>query len=117
MKKTTMLFLVTCVLASCVSTKHATVTKESEEDKVTVNKPATQYSNNTLIVYFDTSIGNKPILTAAKKYGSEILYQYNIVNAVALTIPPNTNINEAIAYYQNVKGVLQVNRDKVYSTE
>ena len=29
----------------------------------------------------------------------------------------NANINEAIIYYQNVKGVLQVIRDKVYSTE
>ncbi len=114
MKKTTILFLVTCVLASCVSTKHATVTKE---DNVTSNKPATQYNSNTLIVYFDTSVGNKPIFAAAKKYGSEIIYQYNVINAVALTIPPNTNINEAITYYQNVKGVLQVNRDKVYSTE
>lgn len=112
-----MLFLVTCVLASCVSTKHALVTKRSNKDNVTSNKPATQYSNNTLIVYFDTSIGSKPILTAAKKFGSDILYQYSIVNAVALTVPPNTNINDAIIYYQNVKGVLHVNRDKVYSTQ
>jgi hypothetical protein len=72
------------------------------------------YHRGVLIVYFDARTGSGQLLKAARKYGSEIIYKYNIINAVALKVPQNKTDEEAIAYFSKVKGVVSVERDRIY---
>lgn len=51
-------------------------------------------------------------MRAIKKHKSEIIYDYNIINAIAIKIADNANITDEIAYYEKVKGVLMVERDQ-----
>lgn len=67
----------------------------------------------TLIVYYDAKVGKSALLKAAGKYGSKVYYEYRNFNAVALSVPSGKNADEAVAYYNKVKGVVGVSRDGV----
>jgi|GEM_PF-6656106 len=71
------------------------------------------YSKYTLIINYDPEIGKKPLLKAVKKYKATLIYDYRIVKAIAIRIPDGKDIHEAIEYFQKVKGVTQVNRDRI----
>jgi PBP1b-binding outer membrane lipoprotein LpoB len=70
-------------------------------------------SPRTLIIYYDKAVGPTPILKQAKKMHCEVLYQYNIITAVALSTPDSVDIQDAIKTFQKVKGVLSVERDRI----
>ena len=72
-----------------------------------------EYNPHVLIVFYDTKVGSAPLLKAAKAFGSEIIYTYRIIHAVALRVPENKDMNTAINYYGQVKGVIQVERDRI----
>lgn len=76
--------------------------------------PGLMYSRDVLIVSYDEEIGKEPLKKALKKYGAEVVYDYRLVNALAVRIPDPDEINEAIARLEKVKGVLQVSRDRMY---
>lgn len=65
-----------------------------------------------LIIYYDQATGNEKLLNAAEKYGSEILYVYNNINGIAVTVPKGHTLKEAIKFYENIKGVLSVMEDR-----
>ncbi len=111
MKTTVLLIFTACIVVSCGTSKQSMSSEKT--DKVAIVKQNALRNDKLLIVYYDTGVGCKPLIEAAKKYGSEIIYQYSTINAIALTVPDNMNINEAIIYYQNTKGVLQVSRDQI----
>lgn len=69
-------------------------------------------SGRNLIIFYDSTIGNKPLLKAVKKYGSKLIYQYRNFHGVAVTIPPRFTTPQAIEYYKKVKGVLNVEEDR-----
>ncbi len=75
-----------------------------------------EYVSRTLIVYYDVSHGKEALLEAAKKEGAKVVYDYKIINAVALSVPEKDNIEEAITFFEKVPGVLQVVRDQVQHT-
>lgn len=68
--------------------------------------------NQNLIIYYEPETGNDDLLRAAKKYGSEVLYVYKNINGIAVTVPKNKNLPDAIKYYENVKGVPSVTKDE-----
>lgn len=68
--------------------------------------------NQNLIICYEPKTGNKDLLHAAKKYGSEVLYVYKNINGIAVSVPKNKNLPDAIKYYENVKGVLSVTKDE-----
>jgi len=76
-----------------------------------IQKP--EYNPSTLIIFVDSQIGKEPLIEAIKEYNAEVLYDYKIMNSMAIKIPTNKTIEESIEYFQNVKGVLQVNRDQI----
>ena len=76
--------------------------------------PGLMYSRDVLIVSYDVEIGKEPLKKALKKYGAEIVYDYRMVNALAVRIPDPDEIDVAIARLEKVKGVLQVSRDRMY---
>jgi hypothetical protein len=68
-------------------------------------------TGGVLIAFYDTSVGCKPLLKAIKSYHAKILYRYKNFNAIAFSIPAKKKEDDAIAYFQKVKGVLTVNKD------
>ena len=70
------------------------------------------YSKNTLIISYDDGIGKEPLKRAIRKYGAEIIYDYRIINALAIRIP-----EESIEYFERVKGVVGVSKDRVYQID
>ncbi len=70
-------------------------------------------SQNTLIIYYDDTIGKEPLLESIEKYNAVILYEYINFNSVAIKIPEGTIIEDAITYFNGVEGVLLVNRDYI----
>ena len=73
-----------------------------------------EFAPHTLIISYDTIVGTAPLDSAIKAYGAEVKYRYRIVNALAITIPEDKDIHEAIRYFSQVEGVLAVNRDRIY---
>ena len=83
-------------LSSC------TVTKFVQDNITTEN----------LIIYYSSDNGNSELLSAAKKYGSKILYVYKNINGIAVTVPKDKTVQEAMKYYEKVNGVLSVIKDQ-----
>lgn len=103
------------ILSGCHTTKAAADQGGNEKDQS--RKPEIRdglYHRGVLIIYYDKLVGVEPLLKAAERYGSEIIYRYNIISGVALRVPENKTDEEAIKYYKKVKGVLQVARDRIY---
>lgn len=71
-------------------------------------------SPNTLIIMYDTEAGKEPLLKAVEQYGAELIYDYSIIPGIAIRIPDGTDIHEAIAFFRKVKGVISVERDRIY---
>ena len=72
------------------------------------------YSTNTLIIMYDVEVGKDPLLAAVKELGAEILYDYNIIPGMAVRIPDGSDIQKAIVYFKQVKGVVSVERDQIH---
>ncbi|KAG4083043.1 hypothetical protein H8356DRAFT_1751391 [Neocallimastix lanati (nom. inval.)] len=72
----------------------------------------TEYSPSTLIIFVDSNIGKDDLKKAIEEYQAEVIYDYNSFNSMAIKIPSGKTIEEAIQYFQNVKGVIMVNRDQ-----
>ena len=97
----------------------STTTALLMEPALAIMPPAgesTQFVSHTLIVYYDASLGREALLEAAKKEGAKVVYDYKIINAVALSIPEKDDIEKAITAFEKVSGVLQVVRDQVQHT-
>ena len=75
------------------------------------------YSKNTLIISYDEGIGKEPLKRAVRKYGAEVVYDYRIINALAIKIPDGKTLDEAIEYFEKVKGVISVSKDRVYQLD
>lgn len=69
-------------------------------------------ANENLIIYYDPSAGNEELLKAARQYGSSIIYVYQNINGIAVTVPADKSIADAIRYFGELKGVLYVTEDK-----
>ena len=72
-----------------------------------------QYSPSTLIIFYDSEIGKEPLLKAIEEYHATIIYDLKIMKSITIKIPEGSKIEEAIEYFNKVKGVLQVNRDSI----
>ena len=70
-------------------------------------------SEHTLLIFFDSSIGKDALLEAIEEYGATIIYEYRIINSVAIRIPEGTFIGDAIEFFKNVDGVTLVKRDQM----
>ena len=71
-------------------------------------------SPTNLIIMYAKETGKRHLLEAVKKYGAEILYEYSIIPGIAIKIPDGKDINQAIAYFSEIKGVTAVERDHIY---
>ena len=73
--------------------------------------------SHTLIIFFDKKIGNKPLLKAVKKLGCTLLYKYKAFSGVAVKVDEKHDVDQAIADFKKVKGVISVNKDGIMQTQ
>ncbi len=116
--------LLSILLAAACSPKHYLapgpviiddpVGQPVKEEPVEETSGYPEYSPSTLIISYDAEIGKETLLGAVKDYGAEIIYDYNIINAIAIKIPEGKTLQESIEYFRKVKGVLAVEKDRIY---
>ena len=75
------------------------------------------YSKNTLIISYDEGIGKVPLQRAVRKYGAKVIYDYRIISALAVRIPDGKTLDESIEYFEKVKGVVSVSKDRIYQID
>ena len=72
-----------------------------------------EHSPNVFLVMYDKEIGKEPLLKAIKEYNCEVIYDYNIINGMALKKPENKTLEETMQQFKQVKGVTNVEYDKI----
>ena len=95
-------------LCSCRTKQHVDAVTPISHEYVPEHSP------NVFLVMYDTEIGKEPLLKAIKEYKVEIIYDYNIINGMALKKPDGKTLEETMQYFKTVKGVTHVEYDHVY---
>ncbi len=52
-------------------------------------------------------------MKAIKKYGATVIYDYKNISSISIKLPEGKNVDEAKAHFEKVKGVIQVDYDKI----
>ena len=73
-----------------------------------------EHSPNVFLVMYDEKVGKEPLQKAIKEYRCEIVYDYSIINGMALKKPEDKTLEETMQYFKKVKGVTNVEYDKIY---
>ena len=72
-----------------------------------------EHSPNVFLVMYDEKVGKEPLLKSIKVYGVEIIYDYGIINGMALKKPEDKTLEETMQYFKQVKGVTNVEYDRI----
>ena len=90
-------------------------TKQTVELPVPVrsHQAEQEHSPNVFLVMYDAEVGKDPLLDAVKAYKCEVIYDYNIINGMALKKPESKSLEETMQYFKSVKGVTHVEYDHI----
>lgn len=105
MKKIVILAIISLFCATGCNT-----VKKSTSEKA---ETAVRETNQRLIIFYDSTINIQNLLQKIAEYDAEIIYEYKTMKGYAVKIPDGKPLDEAISYFQNIEGVLQVNEDGV----
>ena len=72
-----------------------------------------EHSPNVFLVMYDKEIGKEPLQKAIEEYKCEVIYDYNIINGMALKKPKDKTLEETMQFFKNVKGVTNVEYDHI----
>ena len=72
-----------------------------------------EHSPNVFLVMYDEKVGKDPLQKAIKEYKCEIVYDYGIINGMALKKPGDKTLEETMQYFKGVKGVTTVEYDHI----
>ena len=72
-----------------------------------------EYSPTTLIVMCDSTVGKEPLRQALIEIGASVIYDYKIINGMAIRKPDNMTLDGTIAILKQVDGVISVSRDRI----
>ena len=72
-----------------------------------------EHSPNVFLVMFDEKVGKEPLQKAINEYKCEIVYDYGIINGMALKKPEDKTLEETMQYFKGVKGVTTVEYDHI----
>ena len=119
MKTVALLTLSIFILVGCKTKKKAmeqNTPSRTEHIEEREGKPLPldgAYSPNTLIIMVDTLVGKGPLMEAIKEYGATLKYDYSLIPGVAIRIPEGKTLQESIAYFKKVRGVVSVSKDRI----
>ena len=100
--------IVIILLTSCKSKQTVELSTPIQEHRV-----EQEHSPHVFLVMFDAEVGKEPLLKAIKAYKYEVVYDYNIINGMALKKPDGKTLEETMRYFKGVKGVLTVEYDRI----
>ena len=72
-----------------------------------------EHSPNVFLVMYDEKVGKEHLQKAIKEYKCEIVYDYGMINGMALKKPEDKALEETMQYFRGVKGVLTVEYDHI----
>lgn len=72
-----------------------------------------QNITRNLIIFYDKTIGKTALLQAVQDYDAELLYDYKNLHGIAIKLPNEKDVDEAIGFFKKVDGVLSVERDSI----
>ena len=72
-----------------------------------------EHSPNVFLVMYDEKVGREHLQKAIKEYKCEIVYDYGMINGMALKKPEDKTLEETMQYFRGVKGVLTVEYDHI----
>ena len=72
-----------------------------------------EHSPNVFLLMYDAEVGKESLLKAIKEYKCEIVYDYGIINGMALMKPEDKTLEETMLYFKSVKGVTNVEYDHI----
>ena len=72
-----------------------------------------EHSPHVFLVMYDAEVGKEPLQKAIKDYKCEVIYDYKIINGMALKKPESKTLEETMHYFRGVKGVLSVEYDRI----
>ena len=72
-----------------------------------------EHSPNVFLVMYDMEIGKESLQKAIEEYKCEVIYDYNIINGMALKKPKDKTLEETMQFFKNVKGVTNVEYDHI----
>lgn len=83
-------------------------------DTPTAPSQQEEVSDNTLIIFYDSEIGDKPVKATIADLKCEIIYEYATMKGLAIRLPDGLAIKKAMKAIKATRGVLQVSRNRVY---
>lgn len=69
-------------------------------------------SAEIVMVYFDKSGGSEEIVGTVKELGGNVVYDYNNINAIAVSLPVGMDLTEGMNLLAGLKGVVSVAPDR-----
>ena len=72
-----------------------------------------EHSPDVFLLMYDEEVGKEPLLKAIREYKCTIVYDYSIINGMALRKPDNKTLEETMRYFKTVKGVTSVEYDHI----
>lgn len=69
--------------------------------------------SHSLIVFYDPKVGREHLEKAIKEYGARVMYDYKNFSGMAIALPSGKNMIEAKQHFSKVKGVTQVNFNRI----
>lgn len=97
--------LLSTLLCACQSTPPQSTAIPSQQQA--------QDTTGNLIIFYDAQTGSAPLLKAVKASGASLIYEYKNLHGIAIRPSSKTKIEETIAYFKKVNGVLSVEQDRL----
>ena len=81
---------------------------------IETHKYEPEHSPNVFLVMYDEKVGKEHLQKAIKEYKCEIVYDYGMINGMALKKPEDKTLEDTMQYFRGVKGVLTVEYDHIF---
>ncbi|MDO5656327.1 MAG: hypothetical protein Q4G27_09330 [Flavobacteriaceae bacterium] len=107
--------LVLLVLMISCQTQPINNSSENSISNTVILQPKSKKREFTrnLIIYYQPDLGKAPLMQAVEDFGAELIYEYKALRGIAIRIPEEKSMEQALLYFKKVKGVLSVHRDEI----
>lgn len=85
--------------------------KNSAHNSSVENRKQDTEEFRSLIIYYTSETTKNDLISKAKKYGVDVFYSYENINAIAVRVPDHMSILKAEKFFSGIKGVAQVVKD------
>lgn len=110
MKITSILLIATSLLLTTACGSKRMKNENAQE------QPGMDATRN-LVIYYDQDTGNEKLLEAVQTFGAEVVYLYDALSGIAISIPDDKSMEDATSYFEKVPGVTSVDRDGMMSIQ